>query len=137
MTTNYGWVFSVAMLLAGTVLMGFDNAFARLSGYVLVVGMVVMTYLRLRASEDEVLRAANAAAMTVGAPVGLGLAFVSLFVARFVPAVSDYINALTVHSSEALGAGAAGFGIGILFTCFTVVASAVIVWVGWWMAMRA
>ena len=136
MVKNYSWAYSVAMLFAGLILLGFEGAIARVLGYLIVIGVVVATYLRLRTSEDAVVRAANVAALTIGAPVGLGLAFLSIFLVRFVPDLGLYIDTLTAARSVHLGPGAAGFGVGVLFTCVVVVFAAVVAWVGWWIAMR-
>ena len=136
MVRNYSWAYSIAMLFAGLILLGFDGALARILGYLIVVAVLVATYLRLRASEDTVVRAANVAAMAIGAPVGLGIAFASIFLVRYVPDLGVYIDTLTAARSVHLGPGAAGFGIGVLFTCVVVVFAAVVAWVGWWMAMR-
>lgn len=112
-----------------------DGVFWPLLGNAIFVGLVVWGYLKCRNSDDEVVRAANNAAMSIGAPIGLGLAFVSLFVVRQVPAVKLYLDE-RVGRFDPMDALSAGFGMGILYTCLVVAASVMMTWVAWWVAKR-
>ena len=106
-----------------------------LLGYGMFVALVVAGYLRCRNSQDEVVRAANVAAMAIGAPVGLGIAFVTLFAVRLVPDLQGWL-AEFVRRDGAADVVSASFGLGILFTCLMVSVVVGVTWFGWWFSKR-
>jgi hypothetical protein len=133
------WILPPLMFVAGLILLGSDPANgvgSLLSGYVLMVAVTVWMYLRFRNSQDEVIRTANVVAMSFGAPVGLGLAFVSIFFLRYLPPVTHFVADLADRSDPSLGPAAAAFSMGILFTCAIVVLCSCVSWAGWWLAKR-
>lgn len=97
--------------------------------------LVVWGYLRCRNSSDEVVKAANIAAMAIGAPIGLGLSFLGIFVVRLTPAVGHRLAGM-VGLPNSMDAVTAGFGAGILFACGTVVLAVLVTWFGWWWGKR-
>ena len=104
-------------------------------GNTLLVVVVVWMFLRCRNSHDEVVRAANFAALAVGAPIGLGLALGSIFVVRLVPQVSAFVGGL-VPDLGGNSSVTAGFGIGVLFTIGLVALSSILAWGIWWISKR-
>ena len=114
---------------------GKGGVMALLAGNACFVALVVWMYFRCRNSQDEVVRAANEAALSIGAPIGLGFAFFSIFMVRLFPSVSAWVENL-VGGSMNESAVTAGFGAGVLLTCALVVLSSILVWFVWWMCKR-
>ncbi len=104
-------------------------------GNILLVLVVVWMFLRCRRSHDEVVRAANDAALGIGAPVGLGLALSSIFIVRLVPQVSAFVGGL-VPDMSGVASVTAGFGMGVLFTVGLVALSSMLAWIAWWISKR-
>lgn len=127
------FVFCVGLLLLSESPSG--NTSSVLVGNGLIEGVVVWMFLRCRNSRDEVVRAANVAALAVGAPLGLGLALVSIFVVRLVPQVSTFVGGLVPGVGD-VDAVTAGFGMGVLFTIGVVVLSSILAWLAWWISKR-
>ena len=100
-----------------------------------LAALVVWGYLRCRNSSDEVVKAANVAAMAIGAPIGLGLAFFGIFVVRLTPSVGHWL-AVVIGLPDSTDAVTSGFGAGTLFAVGTVVLAALVTWVGWWWGKR-
>ena len=127
------WIVPTAAFVIALVMVSFDQVAAPVVfaiGLALFVGLVVWGYLTLRSSEDEVARAANVVAMSIGAPIGLGIAVISLFVVRLIPSVSEWLVATVGQDATA------GFGVGVLFTSFVVGIATLAAWAIWWSARR-
>lgn len=126
------------MFVAGLMLVSLDpitSPMLKIIGYALLIAVVVWGYLRCRNSTDEVVRAANEAALSWGTPLGLGLALLSIFAVRYVSGLSELLTE-TLASGSAVDPSIVGFGTGVLLTCALVVASASVTWVGWWITKR-
>ncbi len=126
------WVAPTALFITGLALFQ-SGPSGMLLGNLCFVALVVWCYLRCRNSEDEVVQAAKVAAMATGAPIGLGLAFGSIFIVRLHPTATEWVTGMT---REAASPATAGFGMGILFTCLLVAGAVGITWIGWWAAKR-
>ena len=94
-----------------------------LFGNALLIGSMIWGYLLWRRSDDEVVRAANETAMSVGAPIGLGVAYLSLF---GIPTV------IVAFSEEKARMLATGFAFGVQFTCGLVIVFVLLTWGCWW-----
>ncbi len=132
------WLVPLVLFLGG--LMFFSdpqrgNVMTLVYGNACFVALVVWMYFRCRHSSDEVVRAANEAALSIGAPIGLGLAFTLIFIVRLHPGASSLVEGLAGGAREG-AAVSAGFGLGVLATCFAVVLSSVLVWGCWWLSKR-
>lgn len=139
LSQNVRRTIATLMFIFGLIFLGFNPAegvVLPLIGYVLLVSLTVWLYLHLRNSSDEVVRAANHSAFSFGAPIGLGLSFLAIFVVRFIEPASNLINGLAEGATAGPGAAAAGFAMGILFTCCMVMFCAGAAWMSWWLAHR-
>ncbi len=128
------WALPTLLFVGGLILLSVDPSEAagpRVLGAAMMVVVTAWMYLRLRNSEDEVVRTANVAAMATGAPIGLALAFCAIFVVRLMPPATRFVDQLAGGA-----AASAGFGVGVLFTCGLVVFCSLVTWVGWWVARR-
>ncbi len=138
MPKDVKWVLPICLFLGGLLFFqdpGRSRVGALVAGNACFVALVVWMYFRCRDSQDEVVRAANEAALSIGAPIGLGLAFMSIFVVRLFPSVSSWLGGL-VGVSINENAVTAGFGVGVLVTCSLVVAASFLVWILWWVSKR-
>ncbi|MEM7018529.1 MAG: hypothetical protein AAF512_14460 [Pseudomonadota bacterium] len=136
---DFSWIGPTLMFVFGMILLSLNPANAAgltITGYALLIGFTVWMYFRCRNSPDEVVRAANVAAVAIGTPIGLALAFLSIFIMRYSPSMMGLITNLAADSNEAVTPAGAAFGMGILFTCAVVFVSVVVTWVGWWIAKR-
>ncbi len=127
------WIVPTTAFVIALVMASFDQVAAPVVfaiGLALFVGLVVWGYLTLRSSEDEVARAANVVSMSIGAPIGLGIAVISLFIVRLVPSVSEWLVAAVGQDATA------GFGVGVLFTTLVVVIATLAAWAIWWAGRR-
>jgi hypothetical protein len=86
--------------------------------------------LRLAASKDEVSRYAVFESSAWGILVGLTFAYVSMFVVRFTPALSAWVQSV-IESADTPPA-LAGFGFGVTFTIMVIWIAMVGAWVVWW-----
>jgi hypothetical protein len=127
------FIFCVGLLLLRGLPTG--NTSSILLGNGLIVGVVVWMFHRCRNSRDEVVRAANVAALAVGAPFVLGLALESLFVVRLVPQGFTFVGGLVPGVGD-VNAVTAGFGMGVFFTIGVVTLNSIFAWIAWWIRKR-
>ncbi|MEM6705157.1 MAG: hypothetical protein AAF690_20720 [Acidobacteriota bacterium] len=136
MTFDLRWLPPTAAFLVGIPLLGEGVAPpARLAGAVLLVGFTLWGYLRCRKQGDEVVRAANTAAVALGAPFGLGLAIGTIFAVRFLPGARGLVEQAAGHAGS-IGPVAAAFGLGVLFTASLIVTATSCAWAAWWLSKR-
>lgn len=130
------WLPPTAAFIVGMAFLSADVSGAtRVVGFALLVAVTVWGYLRLRDRGDEVVRAANRAAIAWGAPLGLALAFCTIFAVRYVPGLNAFVTE-TAARSGAIGAEPAAFALGILFTGALVVLATGASWLVWWLSKR-
>ena len=136
LTRDLRWLPPTAAFILGMGLISSDVSGAtRIVGFALLVGVTVWGYLRLRDRGDEVVRAANRAAIAWGAPLGLALAFSTIFAVRYLPSWNAFVTE-TAAQAGAIGPEAAAFALGILFTGTLVVLATSASWAVWWLTKR-
>ena len=87
-----------------------------------------------RRMDDEVMRAARNAAISIGAPVGFALSFI---VALLLPLLQLGERPDIAAEGAAFATGSlAGFTLGVAFTTVVVFLCAGVVWMIWWVAKR-
>lgn len=132
------WLLPVCLFVGGLLFFsdpGHRGVHALVAGNACFVAFIVWMYFRCRDSQDEVVRAANEAALSIGAPIGLGFSFLSIFIVRLFPTASSWVENL-VGGSNRSDAVTAGFGVGVLVSCLFVVLSSILVWIAWWAGKR-
>ena len=138
LSQNLKRVGPAAAFVAGLALVSSGGAESgvRLLGFALLVGFTLWGFLKVRSSKDEVVRAANNSAMAWGAPIGLGLAFLSIFGLRYSAAANQFVSGLAENANAAMAPSAAAFSLGVFFSCGLVAIASTTAWCAWWFAKR-